>query len=311
MQAALELYTSGGSQLAVNRNYRGSDALLDATLTDDGDYFLRVCSFAYVAGRSGPLLPPDRLNGPVDRRRLSAGRRAGQAGEADASTAATSLAASSIPPPWSTAGCWKRPPSRWTCPAIRSPRSGSPTAGLVSPASTALDGFEYRLHNDGGTSNVFLLTMPAPRWSWITAPTTRAKPRSRLRSPAKLPAAIEKKGDRDWYSFKAKKGDIYSIELYGERLGSPLDLYFTWSARRARRSLAPTIPSRAAEQGRGLASWMPHFYTRRDDPARYRFVVPGGRHLLPPGREPRGLLTGGPRAICTASASRRSSRTSA
>ena len=42
--------TQGGTLLAANRNYHDSDALLDVTLPADGDYFVRVYSFAYLQG---------------------------------------------------------------------------------------------------------------------------------------------------------------------------------------------------------------------------------------------------------------------
>ena len=47
-----------------------------------------------------------------------------------------------------------------------------------------------------------------------------------MKLPCEIAGRIEKKGDRDWYSFSAQKGDVYSIEVYGERLGSPVDMYF-------------------------------------------------------------------------------------
>src|SRR5262249_34734012 len=50
LQPALELFNGAGSQLAYNRSYRGGDALLDTTLAQDGDYYVRVSSFAYVQG---------------------------------------------------------------------------------------------------------------------------------------------------------------------------------------------------------------------------------------------------------------------
>lgn len=44
--------------------------------------------------------------------------------------------------------------------------------------------------------------------------------------PCAIAGRIEKKGDVDWYAFTAKKGEVVAIEALGERLGSPLDLYF-------------------------------------------------------------------------------------
>ena len=78
LNAEVEVWDKGGTRLASNRNYRDNDALLDVTLPGDGDYLVRVNSFAYLLGTLRALLPPDRLDSPVDRRRLPASGRAGQ-----------------------------------------------------------------------------------------------------------------------------------------------------------------------------------------------------------------------------------------
>src|SRR5262249_52017166 len=56
MQAAVELYDAKGRQLGVNsrstghRHHANNDALLDATLPADGDYYVRLYQFTYTAG---------------------------------------------------------------------------------------------------------------------------------------------------------------------------------------------------------------------------------------------------------------------
>src|SRR5581483_6210502 len=51
LPAALQLYSkSTGSLLASNRDYDGNDALLDATLPADGEYYVRVFAFTYTQG---------------------------------------------------------------------------------------------------------------------------------------------------------------------------------------------------------------------------------------------------------------------
>src|SRR5262245_42512868 len=51
LQAVLELYSpSGGPALATGKGYHGHDALLDAELPTDGDYYVRVNSFTYTLG---------------------------------------------------------------------------------------------------------------------------------------------------------------------------------------------------------------------------------------------------------------------
>src|SRR5262245_6470627 len=50
LDADLRLFDSEGKQLASNRQYNGTDALLDATLPEDGEYHVRLCQFAYTLG---------------------------------------------------------------------------------------------------------------------------------------------------------------------------------------------------------------------------------------------------------------------
>src|SRR5207247_1334720 len=51
LPATIELFgADGGSPLGSNRNYSHNDALLDAVLPGDGDYYVRVASFTYTLG---------------------------------------------------------------------------------------------------------------------------------------------------------------------------------------------------------------------------------------------------------------------
>jgi hypothetical protein len=88
----------------------------------------------------------------------------------------------------------------------------------------------------------------------------------RIVLPCEIAGRIERKADQDWYVFHARKGEVWSIEATGERLGAPLDLAMTL---------------RSAATGKVIADLddnpeilHPQFYTRSDDPPRYRFVVP-------------------------------------
>src|SRR5437870_12797915 len=46
----IELYDAGGRRLAHNRNYHHADALCDATLPSDGDYYVRLFEFTHTQG---------------------------------------------------------------------------------------------------------------------------------------------------------------------------------------------------------------------------------------------------------------------
>ena len=44
------MYDRAGRLLGANHHYRGTDALVDCTIPEDGDYFVRVHEFAYTKG---------------------------------------------------------------------------------------------------------------------------------------------------------------------------------------------------------------------------------------------------------------------
>ncbi|MCS6864030.1 MAG: PPC domain-containing protein [Gemmataceae bacterium] len=84
--------------------------------------------------------------------------------------------------------------------------------------------------------------------------------------PCDIAGRILTKNERDWYQFRAHKGEVWTIEVFAERIGSPVDAYF-W--------LTDEKGKVITEQDDGPETLSPHqFYTKSDDPGRYRFAVP-------------------------------------
>lgn len=272
LPAALELYGKAGALLASNRDYHGSDALLDCTLPEDGDYHVRVFSFTYTQG--GPehfyrltistapwidaVFPPvvepgKKTTVTVFGRNLPGGTPDPAAVGADGPLERLSI---TVEPPGDPA-------------ALQALRY----SGLVPPRASGLDGFELRLRNEVGTSNPFLLT-------YATAPVVLEREANdtpataqEVAVPCEIAGRIDRKHDQDWYRFRAKKGDVYSLEFFGDRIGSPLDLYVT---------LRPAGgKSLIAELDDDTQTLSPNFLTRSEDPARYRFTpTADGDYLL-------------------------------
>src|SRR5207237_6612489 len=48
LPATVEIFHSSGKLLATNRGYQNNDAVADAVLPEDGDYFVRLSSFTYT-----------------------------------------------------------------------------------------------------------------------------------------------------------------------------------------------------------------------------------------------------------------------
>jgi hypothetical protein len=266
LHAALELYDSTGTWLGENRDYSGKDALLDCTLPDDGDYTVRAFQFTYMQGSpeffyrlsisTTPWIdaifpcvvePGKPAQVTVFGRNLPGGKPDSEA-VVDGRVLEKMTVTVDVP---------------------RGPRTLQRLAysGRVPPASSGLDGFEYRVSNPSGSSNPFLLTYATAPVVLDNGDNDTPETAQAVTVPCEIAGRIEKRRDRDWYAFKAKKGDVYSIEAYGERLGSQTDLYF-----RLRNAKTGQNMGEFDDNQETLA--LVKFFTRTGDPPRYRFVAP-------------------------------------
>src|SRR5205823_540966 len=50
LQPQLQLFNKSGTLLATNRDYQGTDALVDVTPEADGEYLVRLVNFTYTQG---------------------------------------------------------------------------------------------------------------------------------------------------------------------------------------------------------------------------------------------------------------------
>lgn len=95
---------------------------------------------------------------------------------------------------------------------------------VVRPGDASVDGFEYRLKTPKGTSNPVLI-------GFATAPVVLEQEpgnnipthAQRLMPPCEVAGQFQPATELDWFSFEAKKGDVYWIEVISQRLGLPTD----------------------------------------------------------------------------------------
>ncbi len=226
LQPQIQLYTRAGSPLGFNRDYQGTDALLDATLPADGEYYVRVISFTYTLG--GPeyfyrlsistapwidaVFPP--MVEPGKETKVTVYGRNLPGGVLDPSAVIDGKVLES-------ATVTVKPPA--------DPKAVQRLAfhGHVSPRTSGMDGFELVLKNATGSSNPYLLTYATAPIVLDNGANDTADTAQTVKIPCEIAGRIEKLRDRDWYRFEVKKGETYSIEVYGDRLGSTLDMYFT------------------------------------------------------------------------------------
>jgi len=258
LQADLMVIGPGGKPLASNRGYCGGDAVLDFKVPKDGDYLVRVSQFAYTTG------------GPDHFYRL---------------TVTTDMWVDAVFPPL-LAESNKKPRGY----GRNFPKEFFPERSrFARPDGRPLD--ELDMWVDPEFATYWLAHGIGPRWlppaaagddvtdsggqlllvannpirldneKNGTADTAQA-----VDVPADIAGRIAKKADRHWYSFAAKKGEVWTLEVFAERIGSPVDAYFV---------LTDDKGKVITEQDDGPDTLSPNqLYTKGNDPARYKFTVP-------------------------------------
>jgi hypothetical protein len=86
--------------------------------------------------------------------------------------------------------------------------------------------FEARLKNASGSSNAVLATVSDVPVVLEKDENDTISKAQKITAPCLVCGRIDKRGDKDWYSFSGKKSEKISIKLTGEALGSQADLFF-------------------------------------------------------------------------------------
>ena len=259
LPAALQLFTAKGALLGFNRAYQNSDAMLDVILPADGDYQVRVFSFAYTSGGPDYSYRLTVSTAPWIEAAFPSVVEPGK--ETDVTIYGHNLPGGKLDPMATSDG----QPMQKANVKVKAPagEAGQRLAyrGAILPNMSSLDGMTLTVKNKSGTSNPFLLTFAqAPVVKEGEGNDTMESPQ-KVSAPCEISGRIDKKNDRDWFAFAAKKGDVFSIEVFGDRLGSGMDLYM---------QVRNPAGNQLAEQDDTQDILSNQLYTRTDDPQRYR-----------------------------------------
>ncbi|MDA1053713.1 MAG: PPC domain-containing protein [Planctomycetota bacterium] len=214
----LSLTTDDGRVLGESRRVGINDPSLDVKLPADGTYWLRVRDLVYAGGGDyvyrvviGGLpaidfvFPPAGLPGSNDEYTIY-GRNlpGGQASSLTRNGQPLEQVNVRIPIPGDVADKLLY-------------------ADRLEPHQAGLDGVEYRVASPAGSSNAALVTA-------ATAPVVGEQDNNdtpqmaqKLTLPCEVAGQFFPQRDLDWYTFDAKAGDEYWIEVYSHRLGAPTD----------------------------------------------------------------------------------------
>ncbi len=95
---------------------------------------------------------------------------------------------------------------------------------LVSmPAQAGLNLFECRVRNERGVSDAVLIRFPTSPVTSEQEPNNTSAAAKRISVPCEVTGQFYPNGDRDRFSFEAKRGDVYWIEVVSHRLGCATD----------------------------------------------------------------------------------------
>jgi hypothetical protein len=277
LQPELEVYDARGRLLGSsyryqgNRHFANSDSLVDCSLPEDGDYYVRVAQFTYTQGDPQHFYRLTVSTAPWIDAVFPAAVEPGK--PAKLTVYGRNLPGGQPDPASLIDG---RPLDKLDVTVEVPPLSEDcklTYRGYLGPAASALDGFEYRLRNSVGVSNPYLLTYAkAPVVADNGANDTPATAQE-VPLPCEIAGHVEKLHDRDWYGFTAKKGDVWNIEVISDRLEAPTDMYFILRNAATKQDIS--------EADDNPDTFSPKFFARTDDPQVYRFTVPAdGKYLL-------------------------------
>ena len=269
MDATLAIYDAAGRELAADRDTNRRDPLLVFTAPSDGDYIVKLYDFLYRGGgeypyrlqiSTGPyvdfVFPPVAMPG---------------------SKAGFTVFGSNLPGGSKVEGLALRGrPFEQASVEIEAPageHAGDLALnGLLSAHDATLDGFEYRLGSPPHASNPILIGFTSAPVVFEQEPNDDAAKPQPVTVPCTFVGRFAPRGDYDWLSFEAKKGDTYWIEAISQRLGLPTDPYVLIQriTRNDKGEVQTTDVQEIDDMGRGAG--LPSFRPESADPA-YRFAA--------------------------------------
>jgi hypothetical protein len=270
MDGTLLVYDSHGRELAVDRDTNRHDPLLTFTAPADGDYIVRLYDFLYRGGNdyyyrllvsAGPyvdfVFPPVAVPGSKGPFTLFGSHLPGGSKAEGLTTRGRALDKLAV--------------------EIEAP--SGPAADELAIASLAraqdstLDGFDYRLSTPAGDANPLLIGYTSAPVIEEQEPNDDSEKPQPVAVPCTFVGRFSPRGDYDWISFEAKKGDTYWIEAISQRLGLPTDPYVLIQrvAKNEKGEVQVVDVQELDDAGRG--SGIPSFRPESDDPA-YKFVAP-------------------------------------
>jgi hypothetical protein len=267
LSPALEITDADGRRLAFARQQVRRDPVVDVVLPADGIYFVNVHDFLYRGGpeygyrlSAGSVPYIDYIMPPV-----------GVAG----STAKYTVFGRNLPgsKPAATAidgQALEKAEVEIKLPAI-APRAPSHTT--LRALDAGLEVVSYVLKSPVGESNPMLIALAKTPPILEREPNDTPQTAQEIPAPGEFAGQFQAPGDTDFVKFRARQGQVFYIEVFADRLGSPADPYLVVEQveRNSKGAESVTRMTAVDDDNSNIAPAI--FDTRTDDPS-YRFQAP-------------------------------------
>ena len=220
MDATVAIYDASGQLIDRSYDTRRRDPLLDVTLQADGQYVIELFDFVYAGGEnhfyrlsitSRPYIdfvfPPSAVAGTRGNLTLF-GRNLPGGVPSDVTLRGKPL---------------ERLDVQIDMPADPAAVT-SPLMSQISPPEAAIDRIEYRVGPPDNLSNPVQVFLASASVVAEQEPNAHPAPQ-KIAAPCEIVGQFNPRGDDDWYSLDAKKGEVLWIEVFSQRLGLPTDPY--------------------------------------------------------------------------------------
>ena len=224
LDGTLALFNSAGKELASDQdaNIRDQkrDPFIDFDVPEDGDYYVRYTDFMYNGG-SESFYRLKIGTGPYVDFITPTGAKPG-------TTTEITFYGRNLPGGEKTNVQVNGRPLEKVVRKIQVSGEPEKVTGLqvnelLRPPSSRLDGMEVRLTGDTGTSNARLLVYSDSPELLQQRPNDSIEHAQHVPVPCAVTGAFDAPKDAGYYTFSAKKGEKYLVDVASERINSPAD----------------------------------------------------------------------------------------
>lgn len=218
LDPVLSVYDAKGRELMNNRDGYAREAFIDFQVPATGDYYVRITDALYRGNANyvyrlsiGPTPHIDYIFPP-----------AGPAGSNNQYTVYGRNLPGGQPTDLTVGG--KRLDKATVNVALPGdPAKPAPMSGRLDPEQAFLDAVEYRVQGQPTPSNSVCLGVATAPVVLEADSNDTPDQAQKLSPPCEVAGQFYPQRDFDWYSFDAKQGDTYTIEVISHRLGLPTD----------------------------------------------------------------------------------------